>query len=789
MPEEAADQGQGRPSIPPTLPILPLRDAVAFPEMVIPLVVGRPKSTRLVDDILVKDRMLAMVAQKRSEIEDPGENDIRRLGTAGVVLKMFKFPDGTTRILVQGLVRVEVATVLRTDPYIVAEIAERPDVVQESTELKALAGNVSQQFQSLLAFMPNVPDELKITVMNISDPGRLADFVASNLNLTTEEKQRVLETLEVHERLIKVSAYLSRELEVAELGKRIQTQVHERLEKNQREFYLREQLKAIQKELGEEDEKETHLKEMRKKAEEVGLSEEAAKEAEKELSRLERMSPMAAEYSVAVTYLDWLISLPWKEATEDNLDIAGVKKVLDRDHWGLEKVKERILEFVAVRKLNPEGKGPILCFVGPPGTGKTSLGRSIALALGRKFYRMSLGGVRDEAEIRGHRRTYVGALPGKIIQAMARVETRNPLIMLDEVDKLGIDFRGDPASALLEVLDPEQNNSFVDHYIAVPFDLSRVIFIVTANVLDTVPPALRDRLEVLSLPGYSEDEKVEIALRHLAPHQLEANGLKRKDLTIKRDAIRAIVRQYTREAGVRNLEREIANVCRKVAVKVSSSRRHRKSVVGANRLKELLGPPKLYVETAERLSIPGVAVGLAWTPTGGDILFIEATKMPGKGKLIVTGHLGEVMQESVKTALSIVRSHPEWLGVVDGEFDKIDLHVHVPEGAIPKDGPSAGAAMVTSLVSLLTEKSARSDTALTGEITLRGKLLPVGGIRAKVLAAVRAGIKRVVLPEWNKNDLEEVPREHLKGLKVVLAKNVEDVLRAALPGSAFKKGK
>ncbi len=787
MPEETSEGAQGRPVIPPTLPILPLRDAVAFPEMVIPLVVGRPKSMKLIDDILVKDRLLAMVAQKRSETEDPGEVDIRRFGTAGVVLKMFKFPDGTTRILVQGLARIEVTAVLRTDPYITAEITELPDVLQESTELKALTGNVSQQFQSLLSFTPNAPDELKVTAMNISDPGRLADFVASNMNLATEERQRILETVDVRERLIKVSAYLSRELEVAELGKKIQTQVHQRLEKNQREFYLREQLKAIQKELGEEDEKESHLREMRGKVKEAGLPEEAKKEAEKELSRLERMSSMAAEYSVVLTYLDWLTSLPWRNKTEDNLDIDRVKAILDRDHWDLQKVKERILEFVAVRKLKPEGKGPILCFVGPPGTGKTSLGRSIASALGRKFRRMSLGGVRDEAEIRGHRRTYVGALPGKIIQAIARVESMNPLIMLDEVDKLGVDFRGDPASALLEVLDPEQNHAFVDHYLGVPFDLSHVIFIVTANILDTVPPALRDRLEVLYLPGYSEEEKAEIALRHLVPGQLDANGLKKENLTIKRDAIRTIVREYTREAGVRNLEREIANVCRKVAVKVISGKKPGKAVVGSKALRKLLGPPKRYVETSERLSIPGVAVGLAWTPTGGEILYVEATKMPGKGRLIVTGHLGEVMQESVKTALSVVRTRSKALNITDDDFDKIDLHVHVPEGAIPKDGPSAGAAMVTSLVSILTGKTARSDLALTGEITLRGKLLPGGGIREKVLAAVRAGIKKVVLPEWNKNDLEEVPPEHLKGLKVILAKNVDDALRAALPQSAFKK--
>jgi len=780
MPDSPDDRAQEEsPAIPGALPVLPLRDVVPFPEAVLPLTVGRPKSVRLVDDVMLKDKMIALVAQKNSSVEDPKADDLFRFGVAAVILKMVKFPDQTTRILVQGIGRVELGSILKTEPYIVAEVMRRPDVYEESTDVRALVASVVSQFVQLVSLIPSAPEEMKIAAMNIQPPGRLADFVASHLNLKLEEREDLLETVSVRSRLEKLSNLLARELDVAQLGQKIQASVHERVEKGQREFFLREQLRAIKKELGEDEEGSAELAEFKEKIEKAGMTEEAKKEATKELERLGRMNAQSAEYSVIATYLDWLTALPWSKTTEDVLDVTGVRKVLDEDHWDLEKVKDRIVEFVAVRKLKPEGKGPILCFVGPPGVGKTSLGQSIARALGRKFVRMSLGGVRDEAEIRGHRRTYVGALPGKIIQALRRAETKNPVMMLDEVDKLGADFRGDPSSALLEVLDPEQNHSFVDHYLAVAFDLSHVIFIVTANVLDTVPPALRDRLEVLTLPGYSEEEKLEIARRHIIPRQLEAHGLKKDSLVFDKSSIVGIIRNYAREAGVRNLEREIANVCRKVAVEVASGAPDVSRRVTGDDLRGYLGPPRQYVEAAERVSSPGVAVGLAWTATGGDILFVESTRMRGRGNLILTGHLGEVMQESAKTALSLVRSRAEKLGIEPQSFARDDVHIHVPEGAIPKDGPSAGVAIVASLVSVFTGRAARADTAMTGEITLRGKVLPVGGIKEKVLAARRAGIRRVLLPDWNRNDLEEIPEAHRKGLEFVFVKTVEEVLEQA----------
>ncbi len=798
-------EGAGKPVVPPVLPVLTLRDVVPFPEAVIPLTVGRPKSVRLVDDAVLKDKMVAVVAQRDADVEDPGPDDLFEVGVAGTILKLVKFPDETTRILVQGIGRVGLAGIVHTDPYIVARIEPRPDEFEDTTALRALVASVTSQFVQLVGLIPNAPEELKVAAMNIHPAGRLADFISSHLNLKLDERQTLLETVSVQARMAKLSNLLGRELEVAPLGPKIQASVQERVDKGQREFFLREQLRAIRKELGEDEDGASEVAEFRGKIEKAEMTEEAGKEAEKEVGRLARMNPQSAEYSVVATYLDCLTSLPWAKGTEDNLDVVAVRKVLDDDHYDLDKVKDRIVEFVAVRKLKPDGKGPILCFQGPPGVGKTSLGQSIARALGRKFSRMSLGGVRDEAEIRGHRRTYVGALPGKIIQAIRRAESGNPILMLDEVDKLGTDFRGDPSSALLEVLDPEQNHSFVDHYLAVAYDLSRVIFIVTANVLDTIPPALRDRLEVLVLPGYSEEEKIQIARGHLIPRQIEAHGLAEDAVAFDDSAVSGIIREYAREAGVRNLEREIANVCRKIAVEVARSigtpggpddqerpgppgaasgkPQEPRKVTGKD-LHDFLGPPRQYVSAAERVSVPGVAVGLAWTPTGGEILFLESTRMPGKGGLTLTGHLGQVMQESVKTALSLVRTRSEELGIDPGGFAEQDVHVHVPEGATSKDGPSAGVAITTSLVSLFTGRPARPDTAITGEVTLRGKVLPVGGIKEKVLAAKRAGIKRVVLPDWNRNDIEEIPGTHRKGLEFFFVKTIDEALKEAFDGGA-----
>ncbi len=769
-------------NIPSRMPVLPLRDATAFPEMVVPLVVGRPKSIQAVDAALLKEKVVALVTQHDPETEEPTPDDLRGYGTAGAILKMFKFPDNSTRILVQGLSRIKILDIVQTEPYMIAEVEVVEDVVEESKEFSALAKSVSEQFQQLLENLPNAPDEVKITALNIAEPGKLADFIAANINLKTDDRQQVLAAANVKEKLRLILGFLNQEIEVAELGNQIQSRVRERIEKGQREYYLREQLKAIQQELGEEDGKSVEIEELKEKIEASQMTEEARKEADREVGRLERMSPMVAEYSVILTYLDWLTELPWKKSTEDILDVDKVRAVLDRDHWGLDKIKDRVVEYVAVRKLNPEGKSPILCLVGPPGVGKTSLGHSIAEAMGKKFTRMSLGGVRDEAEIRGHRRTYVGALPGKIIQAIHRVGSRNPLLMLDEVDKLGADFRGDPSSALLEVLDPEQNSTFVDHYLSVSFDLSSVMFIVTANILDTIPPPLRDRLEIHRLPGYSVAEKVEIARRHLIPHQLEQHGIRKKDLLLSKMTLRKIVTGYTMEAGVRNLEREISHVCRKVAVEFTRAGRRRKITVKPDNLSDYLGPQKVFSQRAERTSVPGVSVGLAYTAAGGEILFLESTKMKGRGAVTVTGQLGDVMQESVKTAHSVLRSRAKELGLGDVDFATEDLHVHVPAGAVPKDGPSAGCAIFISLVSLYTDVPARSDTAMTGEITLRGKVLPIGGVKEKVLAAKRAGIKRVILPELNRNDLEEVPDEHREGVEMLFAKTVDDVLDAV-----FKK--
>ncbi len=776
-----------RIEIPREVPILPLRDTVIYPFMVSPLFVARKKSIKLIDDVLIGNRMLGLVAQKKAEIEDPKPSDLFNAGTVATVLKMLKFPDGSLRVLVQGLSRMEVVDYVQTEPYMKALIRPLEDYIEESLELEALAKNVTIQFQKIVQLVPHLPDELQIAVMNISHPGKLCDLIASNLNLSLEEKQAILETVDVKKRLEKLTVFVNRELEVLEIGNKIQSQVQSELSKNQREYFLRQQLEAIKRELGEEDERTAEIKELKEKIKKAKMPEEAEKVALRELDRLAKMPPGAAEYTVSRTYLDWLIALPWAVETKDNLNIKRAQKILDKDHYDLEKVKERILEYLAVRKLKADMKGPILCFVGPPGVGKTSLGRSIARALGRKFVRISLGGVRDEAEIRGHRRTYIGALPGRIIQGIRQAGSKNPVFMLDEIDKLGMDFRGDPSSALLEVLDPEQNNSFSDHYLEVPFDLSKVMFITTANLLDPIPGPLRDRMEVLELPGYTEEEKLIIARRYLIPKQLDAHGLRARQLKITDEAVRRIVREYTREAGLRNLERNIASICRRVARGIVEKKFKAKKV-DAQDLPDFLGPPRFEFEVAERLSEPGVATGLAWTPSGGDILFIEATKMHGRKGLILTGHLGDVMKESAQAALSYIRSKAAKLGIPEDFFEKYDLHIHVPAGAIPKDGPSAGVTIATALLSLLKEVPVRSDIAMTGEITLRGKVLPVGGIKEKVLAARRAGIHHVILPKRNEKDLEDVPENAKKDMTFYFVDCLDEVFELAIDrGAAAKK--
>ncbi len=765
--------------IPEQLPILPLRDTVVYPHIVTPLVVARDKSVQLINDVIAGSRILGLVAQREAEVEDPGYADVFEYGTAAVILRMIKFPDGSLRILVQGLSRIRLRSLVQETPYMVGEIEVLEEKYAVTTELEALKRNVAIQFQKVVSLVPQLPDELQVVVVNTSNPDKLADLVASNLNLTLFEKQEILEAVDVKKRLKRLTVYVNRELEVLEMGSRIQDKVQNELGKNQREYFLREQLRAIQKELGVGDERSAEMEELQKKIEEAQLPEDANKEALRELDRLSKMQPGAAEYTVARTYLDWMVALPWARATEDNLDIKKAGEVLDEDHYDLIKVKERILEYLAVRKLKANTKGPILCFVGPPGVGKTSLGRSIARAMGRSFIRISLGGVHDEAEIRGHRRTYIGALPGRIIQGVKNAGSNNPIFMLDEVDKIGQDFRGDPSSALLEVLDPEQNFSFTDHYLDVPFDLSRVMFITTANVLDTIPSALRDRLEVLELPGYIEEEKLQIAVTYLVPRQIEENGLHRKDIKFNKAALTRIIRDYTREAGVRNLEREIATVCRKVAKKVAAGEKGPYTITPET-VVELLGPPRFYSEVAERTNEPGVAVGLAWTPTGGDVLFIEATQMSGSKGLLLTGQLGDVMKESAQAGLSWIRAHARELGIPEDFFEKNDLHIHIPAGAIPKDGPSAGVTLATALVSLIQKHPVRSDIAMTGEVTLRGKVLPVGGIKEKVLAARRAGIRQVILPAKNRDDLEEIPDHAKKEMTFHFVNTLGEVLELAL---------
>jgi ATP-dependent Lon protease len=761
------------------LGIIPLRDTVIFPYMIAPLVIGRQKSLRLVDEAANGDRTIGLATQVRPDIEMPGPADLYHVGTAATILKMLKFPDGSTRLLVQGIARIRVKDFTQEDPYLKATVEEVPEVVDESVEAQALLRNASGIFNKIVSLSPHLPDELQVAVMNIDNPTRAADLIASNINLTTAEKQDILETFETKPKLERLIGYLNRELQVLELGSKIQSEVKSELDKTQREYYLREQLKAIRRELGEGDDRTMEIEELREKVKAAKLSGRALEAAEKEIDRLSRMPPQAAEYTVSRTYLDWLVGLPWAVSTEDVIDVPAAKKILDEDHYDLEKVKERILEFLAVRKLKKETKGPILCFVGPPGVGKTSLGKSIARALGRKFTRISLGGVRDEAEIRGHRRTYVGALPGRIIQGIRQAGSRNPLFMLDEVDKLGMDFRGDPSAALLEVLDPEQNENFSDHYLEVPFDLSKVMFITTGNVLHTIPPALLDRMEVIELPGYTDEEKVEIARKFLIPRQVESHGLTGENIEFTDDALRLLISEYTREAGLRNFEREIANICRKVARKVAEGATEKTTIEPAT-VSDFLGPAKFFRDVAERTMAPGVATGMAWTEAGGDIIFVETNMMKGGKSLLLTGHLGDVMQESAQAALTYVRANAAALGVPEDFYEKNDLHVHVPHGGVPKDGPSAGVTIASSIVSLLTGRPVKPDVAMTGEITLKGKVLPVGGIKEKILAARRAGIKKVILPSKNQKDLSEVPDIVKQGIEFVFVDSLDEVFKNAL---------
>ncbi|MGA2220943.1 MAG: endopeptidase La [Verrucomicrobiia bacterium] len=772
-------------SIPGQLPILPLSDVVLFPHMVAPLLASSPNSVHLIDDVVAGDRLIGVTLQKDPDQEHPRLEQLYEFGCVARVNRMLKFPDESVRVLIQGLKRFKIVRSQSETPYLIAQIEPLDDQFTPGIELAALARNAVNQFQEVVSLSPSLPEELKVATLNIEDPGKLADVIAANLNLSLEEKQRLLETADVRVRLSMLGTLLNRELEVLRLGSEIQTKVSKALSKSQREYFLREQLKAIQKELGESNEHGEETKELRDKIDKAMMPAEVKKVAIKEVERLESMPAAAAEYTVARTYLDWLIAVPWSKSTEDKLDIARAKCILDEDHYDLQQVKKRVLEYLSVLKLKSAnggtvvGKGPILCFVGPPGVGKTSLGMSIARALGRKFIRISLGGVRDEAEIRGHRRTYIGALPGRILQWLRRAESNNPVFMLDEIDKVGADFRGDPSAALLEVLDPQQNHNFSDHYLEVPFDLSRVMFITTANLLEPIPPALRDRMEVITLPGYTEEEKIHIATKYLIPRQLNEHGLKEKQLRISQNALASIIRDYTREAGVRNLEREIATLCRRTARRIVEGRA--KSVmVTAKNLKNFLGPSEFFHDMAERTTEPGVAIGLAWTATGGDILFVEATQMSGKGNLILTGSLGDVMRESAQAALSYVRSHARQLGIEPKSFEKSDIHIHVPSGAIPKDGPSAGVTMAVALASLLMHRPVKSALAMTGEITLRGKILPIGGVKEKVLAAARSGIKIVILPDQNRKDLTDVPAEIRKKLKFRFVKTIADMLHAAL---------
>ncbi len=795
---DQVDEGIDTPVVPKELPVLPLRGVVVYPQTILPLTVGQPRSVKLVDDVVGSDRLVTLVTSKDPELETPGPDDVYNIGTVATIHRLFRAPDGTIRMVVQGITRVRIDEFTTTEPYLRARITPLPETVESSLEVEALTRNVSTQLQRLSELVPGFPTEMAAPLFNADDPLQLVYTIATYIRIELADAQHILELDSTEAKLRRIMAIMTKELEVLELGRKIQTEAQTEMEKMQREFFLREQLKAIQKELGEGDEQAVEVEEFREKIANAGMPEEARKEAERELDRLSKLPVAAAEYGVIRTYLDWMTSLPWNKRTDDNLDIPHARDVLDEDHYGLEDIKERILEYLAVRKLRleraeelaqderhdmirRERMGAILCFVGPPGVGKTSLGVSIARAMGRKFIRMSLGGIRDEAEIRGFRRTYVGAMPGRLVQTIRRAETRNPIIMLDEIDKLGRDFRGDPASALLEVLDPEQNNEFRDHYLDVPFDLSEVIFITTANELDPIPGPLRDRMEIITLSGYTEHEKVKIAQRYLVPRQIRENGLRPSEVRFSAEALMELIRDYTREAGVRTLEREIGRALRKVVTRIAEGK-SRRMLIKPTSLRTLLGRARYGYreELEERTDRPGVATGLAWTPVGGDVLFIEATQYPGGKGFQYTGHLGEVMAESARIALSVVRSNAEALGIAPDFFEKHELHLHVPSGAVPKDGPSAGVTMTLALASLLTGRPVKRDVAMTGEITLRGQVLPVGGIKDKVLAAHRLGVTTIIIPKKNENDLDDLPADIRKQLTFVLVTKVEEALEAAL---------
>ncbi|MBF4509687.1 MAG: endopeptidase La [Aeromicrobium sp.] len=764
--------------IPDVLPLIPLRDLIVFPNLVVPLFVGRERSINALEQSMRTDHLVALVTQREAETQDPTPEDIYEVGCVVTVLQELKLPDGTAKALVEGVQRIRILEYLDSDPHITVrvEVIEEPE--QADLETQAIMRNLVQDFENASELGKPVPQEVLMAASAIEEPGRLADFVTFHLALKVEEKQQILEALDPKERLEKTSGFLRKELEILELGSKIQNRVKESMSKTQREYFLREQLKAIQQELGQYDETKAEIDEYREKIAAAGMPEQVGEKALKELGRLEKMPQAAAETSVIRTYLDWLVGLPWKTADEEKLDLAEAEAILDEDHYGLEKVKERVLEYLAVHKLTDHMRGPILCFVGPPGVGKTSIGKSIARALNRKFIRMSLGGVRDEAEIRGHRRTYVGALPGRIIQSISQVGTNNPVFMMDEIDKVGADFRGDPTSALLEVLDPEQNNAFQDHYLEAPFDLSDVMFITTANLLDPIPPALKDRMEVIHFPGYTEDEKLHIARRYLVPKQLKEHGLKPSLLGITDSALREIIRRYTREAGVRNLERQIAAICRQVARKVVEGAEGKTSVTGKS-VTEYLGPPRFTFGLAEKKDEVGVATGLVWTEVGGDVIFIEATKMKGKGGLTLTGQLGDVMRESAQAAVSWIRANASSLGIDPAFSETYDLHIHVPAAAIPKDGPSAGITMAIAMASVLTGTRVRRHVAMTGEITLRGRVLPIGGLKEKLLAAHRAGIRTVLIPKENVRDLELVPEHVRTDLEIIPVERMDEVLDLA----------
>ncbi len=765
-------------AIPEVLPVLPVKGGVVYPNLVVPLVLTTERAQRLVDEALKNGKLIATVTQKDPHKEDAGPEDIYRVGTASLILKMMRTPDGQMRILIQGLERIQIEEFVQTEPYLKARVRVLEEREEESAEIAALKNSALQMFQEIVKHSPYLPEELANVAVNIEEAGKLADFIATYMNFKVEEKQQLLEAVEVRQRLQLLNQLLGRHLEILRLSAKIQDQVKSEMDRAQREYFLREQLKAIQKELGILDTRQKEIQELREKIEAAGMPPEVKEVALKELDRLGSIPAGSPEYPVIRNYLDWLIALPWSKETPDNLDLRRARRILDEDHYDLDRVKERILEFLAVRKLRKDTRGPILCFVGPPGVGKTSLGRSIARALGRKFVRISLGGVRDEAEIRGHRRTYIGALPGRIIQGIRQAGSRNPVFMLDEVDKIGQDFRGDPAAALLEVLDPEQNATFSDHYIEVPFDLSRVLFILTANITATIPPPLLDRMEVIEIPGYTDEEKVHIAHQYLVPRQQRENGLEDLRIIFQRRSLLKIIHEYTREAGVRELERKIGAVLRKIAVqKASGKLKQQRIVITPRRVEQALGPPLYYSEVASRQGEVGVVTGLAWTPVGGDILFIEALMMPGGRHLYLTGQLGEVMKESAEAALSLVRARAEQLGIDPKFYDKHDIHIHVPAGAIPKDGPSAGIAIFTALVSLLTQVPVDPHIAMTGEITLRGKVMPVGGIKEKVLAAHRAGIRTVILPRWNEKDLRDIPAHVRQSLRFVFVDHVDQVLQ------------